>query len=185
MCSIAAAICLNTHAKILSMLVVIAWARDQARSASHRGCRRGHQGLDGSPSDARDVEGCTLMRQFGQLEASVMQRLWDWDRPAAVREVLEDLRGDRNIAYTTVMTVMDNLFQKGILERELHGRAYLYRPLRSREQHTAELMEQVLSSGGDSGATLLHFVERMPSQEVRQLRAVLDQITPTNKKSPT
>lgn len=114
------------------------------------------------------------MRQFGQLEAVVMQRLWKWDRPVAVREVLEDLQKDRRIAYTTVMTVMDNLFQKGILERELHGRAYRYRPVRTREQHTAELMEHALSSGGDSSATLLHFVERMPSEEVAQLREVLD-----------
>lgn len=125
------------------------------------------------------------MRQFGQLEAIVMQRLWEWDRPATVREVLEDLRDDRTIAYTTVMTVMDNLFQKGILQRELHRRAYLYSPVRTREQHTAELMEQVLSSsGGDAGATLLHFVERMPDEEVSQLREVLDRIATSSEESP-
>ena len=121
------------------------------------------------------------MRQLGQLEAIVMQRLWEWDRPVAVREVLEDLQTDRTIAYTTVMTVMDNLFQKGILARKLSGRAYVYRPVRTREQHTAELMEQVLSSGGDAGATLLHFVERMPDEEVAHLREVLERITSTTK----
>lgn len=125
------------------------------------------------------------MRQFGNLEAMVMDRLWAWDRPAAVREVLEDLQKDRSIAYTTVMTVMDNLFQKGVLTRELDGRAYLYRPVRTREEHTAELMEQVLASGGDAGATLLHFVERMPSKDVSQLREVLDQIIATDEEKPT
>lgn len=110
-----------------------------------------------------------------------MQVLWKSGRPAFVREVLEDLQRDRTIAYTTVMTVMDNLFQKGILQRELHGRAYLYRPVRTREQHTAGLMEQALSGGGDSGATLMHFVEQMPLEDVAQLREVLDRLASDGK----
>lgn len=114
-----------------------------------------------------------------------MQKLWDWRRPVAVREVLEDFQKDRTIAYTTVMTVMDNLFRKGILERELDGRAYRYRPVRTREQHTAELMEQALSSGGDSAATLLHFVTQMPADEVEQLRQVLDQTVRDQKDART
>ena len=78
-----------------------------------------------------------------------MERLWRWDRPAPVREVLEDMQQDRQIAYTTVMTVLDNLHRKGMVMREKNGRAYVYRPTRSRESHTAELMEQV-SSGLDA-----------------------------------
>lgn len=118
------------------------------------------------------------MRELGQLEATVMQRIWEWDRQVAVREVLDDLKKDRVIAYTTVMTVMDNLFRKGFLDRELQGRAYHYRPTRSREQHTAHYMEHVMSRGGDLDATLLHFVEQMPVEEVAKLRAVLDRIDP-------
>lgn len=120
------------------------------------------------------TKGSSVLRQFGQLESTVMQRLWEWQRPAAVREVLEDFQKTRTIAYTTVMTVMDNLFRKGLLEREIHGRAYLYQPIGTREQHTAELMEQVLSNGGDSGATLLHLVEQIPVEDVEQLRTILD-----------
>lgn len=62
-----------------------------------------------------------------------MDRLWRWNRPVVVREVVEDLRRERKIAYTTVMTVMDNLHNKGVLARERDGRAYRYRPARSRE----------------------------------------------------
>lgn len=108
-----------------------------------------------------------------------MQVLWTSGRPAVVRDVLEELQRDRTIAYTTVMTVMDNLFQKGILERELQGRAYRYRPVRTREQHTADLMEEALSTGGDSGATLMHFVEQMPAEDVAHLRELLDRRTST------
>ncbi|MEO6473324.1 MAG: BlaI/MecI/CopY family transcriptional regulator [Aeromicrobium sp.] len=118
------------------------------------------------------------MRELGQLEAIVMQHVWEWDKEVAVREVLEDLQKDRVIAYTTVMTVMDNLFRKGFLDRERQGRAYHYRATRSREQHTAQYMEHVMSSGGDLDATLLHFVEQMPVEEVAKLRAVLDRIDP-------
>lgn len=103
-----------------------------------------------------------------------MQVLWKLGRPAAVREVLDELQRDRKLAYTTVMTVMDTLFQKGILERELDGRAYRYRTVRTREQHTADLMEEALSGSGDSAATLMHFVQQMPAHEVALLRDVLD-----------
>jgi len=114
------------------------------------------------------------LRVFGQLESAVMDVLWRTGRPAVVRDVLEELRQDRTIAYTTVMTVMDNLFQKGILERDLQGRAYRYQPVRSRAEHTADLMEEALSTGGDSGATLMHFVEQMPAEDAAHLRELLN-----------
>ena len=68
------------------------------------------------------------MRQFGELEAVIMDRLWDWGRPALVRELVDDLHDDRPLAYTTVMTVMENLHRKGWLRRERDGRAWRYEP---------------------------------------------------------
>lgn len=121
------------------------------------------------------------MRQLGQLEAVVMDRLWSWDRPVVVREVLEDLQRDRSIAYTTVMTVLDNLHRKGLVARNMDGRAYRYRSTLTREQHTAALMEQVLASAADRGAALLHFVEKMPPDEIARLREALDGFEPDPK----
>jgi predicted transcriptional regulator len=115
------------------------------------------------------------MLQMGQLEASVMERIWSWDRPVLVRDVVEDLQRDRAIAYTTVMTVMDNLHRKGLLRRTRSGRAYEYTAAQSREQHTADLMEAVLSSSGNRSATLLRFVEHITADELAGLRAALDQ----------
>ena len=80
------------------------------------------------------------MRQFGELEAVIMDRLWDRGRPALVREVLDDLRHDRQIAYTTVMTVMENLYRKGWLRRQREGRAWRYEPTGSRSGYTASLI---------------------------------------------
>lgn len=113
-----------------------------------------------------------------------MERLWRWDRPAPVREVLEDLQRDRQIAYTTVMTVLDNLHRKGMVMREKNGRAYVYRPTRSRESHTAELMEQVLARTSNRGGALLRFVEQMSEDEIAELRGALSKIEdPTGRRA--
>ncbi len=113
------------------------------------------------------------MRGLGDLEAVIMDRLWSYRRPASVRFVLEDLRKDREIAYTTVMTVMDNLRTKGLLRREPVGRAYVYEPVASKEAYTAQLMREVLASGANTAATLVHFLERLTPEEAAALEAAL------------
>ncbi len=102
-----------------------------------------------------------------------MDRLWSWGRPVTVREVLEDVRKDRDLAYTTVMTVMDNLHRKGWLTREIDGRAYRYQPVSSRQEYSAELMRQALDGSGDQAGTLLRFVEHMPPDEAEAIRRAL------------
>ncbi|TSD52963.1 BlaI/MecI/CopY family transcriptional regulator [Aeromicrobium piscarium] len=113
------------------------------------------------------------MRRLGQLETAVMQRLWDWGRSVSVREVVEDLHKERRIAYTTVMTVLDNLHRKGLVHREKHGRAYQYTAVMSREAHTTGLLEDVLDQSPDRNATLLNFVGQLSAEEQVQLRAAL------------
>ncbi|TCM44932.1 BlaI/MecI/CopY family transcriptional regulator [Kribbella sp. VKM Ac-2568] len=113
------------------------------------------------------------VRGFGDLEAAVMDRLWSRDDPATVREVLDDLRRVRELAYTTVMTVMDNLHRKGWLSRQLDGRAYRYRPESTRPEYCARLMRQALDGSGDNARTLLRFVEQMsPADAEALLRAL-------------
>jgi predicted transcriptional regulator len=114
------------------------------------------------------------VRRLGQLEAAVMQRLWEWDRAASVREVLEDLNRERSLAYTTVLTVLDNLHSKGLVERRKVGRAYVYSARSSREEHTASLLGQVLADSSDRSAALLHFVDQLSPAEVAELREALE-----------
>jgi predicted transcriptional regulator len=114
------------------------------------------------------------VRQLGQLEAVVMARLWATDEPMSVRDVVEDLRREREIAYTTVLTVLDNLRRKGMVSRTKDGRAYRYRPRRTREEHAAALMEEVLADSENRQVTLLYFVEQMSPEEVARLRDALD-----------
>ncbi len=118
------------------------------------------------------------MRQFGELEAVIMDRLWAWDKPALVREVVDDLRNDRQIAYTTVMTVMENLYRKGWLRRHRDGRAWRYEPAGSRSGYTAALMSDALATSTDRRTALAHFVLQMSPNDAELLRQALDQARP-------
>ena len=115
------------------------------------------------------------MHHLGHLESAIMERMWSRSAPASVREILVDLQRDRDLAYMTVKTVMDTLHRKGLLIREPDGRAFRYRPTRTREQYTAAHMGEVLASGSDRRATLLHFLEQIPAEDLAQLREALDQ----------
>jgi predicted transcriptional regulator len=115
------------------------------------------------------------MRQLGELEAVIMDRLWEWGRPVLVREVVEDLRPSRPLAYTTVMTVMENLHRKGWLRRERDGRAWRYEPTGSRSGYTAALMSDALGTSTDRRTALAHFVLQMSPHDVALLQQALDQ----------
>jgi predicted transcriptional regulator len=117
------------------------------------------------------------VRGFGDLEAVVMHRVWDHDGPVTVRELFDELRGERSIAYTTVMSTMDNLHRKGWLERERDGKAYRYTAVASREEYSARLMSEALVGAADTEAVLSHFVAQMDGEQSQVLRAVLDKLT--------
>jgi predicted transcriptional regulator len=110
------------------------------------------------------------VREFGELESAIMDVVWVSDRAYLVREVRERLSYNRPLAYTTVMTVMNILYGKGVLCREKHGRAWRYWPAESREEHDARLMAEVLRSGGNERITMMRFVERVSDEERESLR---------------
>lgn len=116
------------------------------------------------------------MRGFGELEAVVMHRVWEHDSPVTVRELFDELRRERAIAYTTVMSTMDNLHRKGWLDRVKEGKAYRYAATASREEYSARLMREALVGGGDTEAVLNHFVAQMEGDESEVLRAVVERL---------
>ena len=91
---------------------------------------------------------------LGDLEQAIMNHLWDTPAPQAdgftVRDVHETLGADRDIAYTTVMSTMDNLHRKGWLARKRIGKAYSFWPTMTREERSANLMRDAFHSGGDA-----------------------------------
>src|SRR5437764_7757728 len=110
------------------------------------------------------------MRGFGELEAVIMDRVWGHDGPVTVRDLFDELREARPIAYTTVMSTMDNLHRKGWLARERAGKAFLYWPTLTREEYGARLMRDALDSGGDRDLVLTHFLEQISRQDSARLR---------------
>ena len=113
------------------------------------------------------------MRPFGELEAAVMECLWLRAEAASVRDVLGGLQASKPLAYTTVMTVLDNLHRKGAVTREMTGRAWLYQPAYTREQHTALMLRDVLGAGGDRKAALMHFVSELDPDDIAELKAAV------------
>lgn len=118
------------------------------------------------------------MREFGDLESAIMDVMWTADRPFAVRDVRERMSYPRPVAYTTVMTVMDILYRKGVLRREKDGRAWRYWPAEAREEHDARLMAEVLRSGGNRVVTMRRFLERVSAEEMESLRIAVGDAIP-------
>ena len=100
-----------------------------------------------------------------------MRTLWRRGRPATVREIHELLSRTRSLAYTTVMTVMERLWRKGLLRRELRGRAFLYSSALSEAEYTAGLMHRLLGTSRNRKEVLARFVQGMrKTDEVELLR---------------
>ena len=104
-----------------------------------------------------------------------MDDLWDRGRPASVRDVWEGRQTD--LAYTTLMTTLDRLYKKGLLERTKDGRAFLYAPRVSREQLQRGLLtrflDELLGRGTETARPVLSTLVEAVSQADRQL---LDQL---------
>lgn len=79
---------------------------------------------------------------LGELEQAVMEVLWQHS-PLCVREVGEQLV-DRGLAYTTIMTTLDRLYKKGLLERHKQGHAFFYSPKLDRKTYEQRLVTHVL-----------------------------------------
>lgn len=105
-----------------------------------------------------------------------MDLLWRESDALTVREIRRELSGGRDRAYTTVMTVLDRLYRKGFVHRERDGRAYRYRAAQSRVEHTATLMGDLLTEGGDLQATWLHFIDQISPEDADRLRESLKRL---------
>ena len=111
---------------------------------------------------------------LGPLESEVMGVMWEIER-AMVRQVLAILQERRSIAYTTVMTIMNNLVNKGLLQRTPQGKAYLYRVALSREaflrRASEEAVSDVLARFGDLAiARFLEMSAKLPPEDLERLR---------------
>jgi len=118
-----------------------------------------------------NIEGKELQAFLGPLETSIIEVMWGSKQPLTVRDVYEKLRRRKRIAYTTVMTTMDRLYEKGLLDRRVEkgrgGVLYVYWP--KFEEHSFkksavhEVLNSLMENFGDIVASYL--VERLSSDE--------------------
>ncbi|WP_066638677.1 BlaI/MecI/CopY family transcriptional regulator [Serinicoccus hydrothermalis] len=117
---------------------------------------------------------------LGDLERVVMEILWSEGPGLSVRDVIDQLAQrdhDKELAYTTVMTVLDRLSKKGIAERTRDGRAWRYSAAASREQLAATALRSALDTvKADRTAAMLHFLDDASPGELDDLRAALAEV---------
>ena len=111
------------------------------------------------------------MASLGELERSVMTLLWDSTQALSANEVCEQL--DEDLAVTTVLTVLARLEKKGMVRRERTSRPHRYSATASREEHTVEMLNEVLGTAPDREAVLAQFIGSVSEDEAAALRKIL------------
>ncbi|MFZ5622766.1 MAG: BlaI/MecI/CopY family transcriptional regulator [Pseudomonadota bacterium] len=117
---------------------------------------------------------------LGPLEAEVMRLVWERGE-VQVEEIHAALSREREIAYTTVMTVMSRLAAKGMLRRRKQGRAYIYKAAHEREQVAGSTLQEWSERffGGrllPAVSFLLGSSERLSDREIEELRRMVEQL---------
>ena len=128
------------------------------------------------------------LTRLGDLERAVMDHLWSTPEPQTVRQVHEALSVHRDLAYTTVMTVLQRLAKKNLVSQLRDDRAHRYAPVRGRDELVAGLMVDALDQAADFGsrqAVLMHFVEQVGADEAEALRRALADLEAQQRGTPS
>ncbi|MGI6877415.1 BlaI/MecI/CopY family transcriptional regulator [Microbacterium sp. gxy059] len=115
------------------------------------------------------------MGTLGDLERTVMDVMWDADTALTAYDIKEaiEARREREMAATTVLTVLSRLEKKGLVTPDKSVRPHRYTAVRSRADHQAELMHEVLGDSGDRTAVLARFVGSVSDDDAAILRRLL------------
>ncbi|GAA1363140.1 BlaI/MecI/CopY family transcriptional regulator [Arthrobacter rhombi] len=118
------------------------------------------------------------MATLGDLERSVMDLLWDSADAQTANDLRDKLAQDagsegKELAVTTVLTVLARLEKKQLVTRERDTRPHRYRAVTSREEHTVELMNEAMGNVMDREAVLARFIGGISPEELASLRRIL------------
>ena len=119
------------------------------------------------------------LTRLGELERAVMDHLWAAGEPLTVRQVHEALSAERDLAYTTVMTVLQRLARKNLVSQIRDDLAHQYVTVNGPDELIAGLMVDALDQAAgsvDRQAALVHFVERVGADEAEALRRALAEL---------
>jgi BlaI family penicillinase repressor len=123
---------------------------------------------------------------LGAAELEVLKTLWD-EAPLTVREVMNRLHGrGRQVAYTTVLTFLQRLEQKGFVKSDKSGMAYVYRPAVTRERVSKSRLSSLLDElyDGAAGPLVLQLIqeEEFTTDEIQQLHDLVERLDRATKK---
>lgn len=111
-----------------------------------------------------------LVKVLGPLETDIMQLVWQ-DQTTTVKKIHQALQANREIAYTTVMTTMTRLAEKGVLNRQREGLAYVYTPAISQREFEATMVRRVLDGLMDEyeDETIMYLMDYLAQHKPQQL----------------
>lgn len=117
------------------------------------------------------------IERLGRLQREVLEVVWDAGE-ANVRDVIDRLSRGKKPAYTTILTVMQNLESAGWLKHRQEGRTYIYRPTVSRDELAWNAIRRSVRSlfKGDVGAFVQHLIkeEELSGEDLAELRRMID-----------
>jgi len=118
-----------------------------------------------------------LEKVLGSLESEVMEVIWATESTVSVRDVLDTLNIKRDLAYTTVMTIMGRLAEKKLLTKHKEGNAFFFKPVLTREEFTRQMVAGLIDDllVNYSEAAFSHFMQRVGEKD----RAVLEKLEKT------
>lgn len=131
-----------------------------------------------------NIGGKELQAFLGPLETGIIEVMWNSKQPLTVRDVYEKLKRRKKIAYTTVMTTMDRLYEKGLLDRRVErgrgGILYVYWPKFEKHSFKKSAVQEVLNSLVENFGEIVvsYMVERISSEkkEFKDLKEKLEKV---------
>jgi len=114
---------------------------------------------------------------LGELQRNVIELVWELGE-ATVRQVRDEIRRKKKLAYTTVLTAMQNLEKSGWLKHRSEGKTYVYMPTRTREEAGGRSLKKFMDSIYDGNALLMfqHLMQQsdLTDNDLKELRKMID-----------
>jgi predicted transcriptional regulator len=115
---------------------------------------------------------------LGELEQKVMEILWT-SNPCTARDVLNKLKGEKSLAYTTIATILQRLFDKGLVSRTEEKQVYIYRVKVTKEKYTSTVAQSFLknfiNSYGDTAiASFADSIDKLPAKKKEFFLQILE-----------
>ncbi|MEK5641817.1 transcriptional regulator [Paenibacillus rhizosphaerae] len=127
-----------------------------------------------------NYQGRGLERFFGPLEAKVMDVIWSRLEAVTIKQVNAKISEDKPMSFNTIMTVMNRLVDKGILQKKLQGKSYVYSPVLTKEQFLEEQSKElsydlVKEFGSRAVAHMIDAMEQVDPDLLDQLEKQIKQ----------